>query len=268
MSELLLQAFPRGSPLTSEISREILRFASTTKMSELEKALYGDNPCPDKDDSQTSSSLTLHSFQGLFIITGASSMLALILHIVITFYNDWHGLNSDSSQNSWNRCLDILSKLFQERNCPSNNPDKEPTTKSVGTTTIEIPPNLDMDAVCPPEEGTPAEELSVQDAEPPSFAHSVSSQSSWNKCRNILSKLLQERNNPSNNPDKEPTTKNVGTATIEIPLNVLLREGTPAEEHSVQDAEPPSVAHSERGLNVAAFLSRNGSSIRRRQVNA
>ncbi|PNT64648.1 hypothetical protein BRADI_4g30880v3 [Brachypodium distachyon] len=261
-------AFPRGSPLTSEISREILRFASTTKMSELEKALYGDNPCPDKDDSQTSSSLTLHSFQGLFIITGASSMLALILHIVITFYNDWHGLNSDSSQNSWNRCLDILSKLFQERNCPSNNPDKEPTTKSVGTTTIEIPPNLDMDAVCPPEEGTPAEELSVQDAEPPSFAHSVSSQSSWNKCRNILSKLLQERNNPSNNPDKEPTTKNVGTATIEIPLNVLLREGTPAEEHSVQDAEPPSVAHSERGLNVAAFLSRNGSSIRRRQVNA
>ncbi|XBH92269.1 hypothetical protein VPH35_083431 [Triticum aestivum] len=98
-------AFPLGSPLTADITRGILKLASSGKMAELQKDLYGDKSCPDKDDSQTSSSLTLHSFQGLFSISGACSILALILHALITdkgVFSRWLAA--------------IWSKLFRKNN--------------------------------------------------------------------------------------------------------------------------------------------------------
>jgi hypothetical protein len=188
---LLLQAFTRGSPLTSDISRGILKFASNGTMDELQKDLYGPTSCPDKDDSQTSSSLTLNSFKGLFIITGASSMLALILHIVITVYTHRHDFNSDSSHSSWRTWLAILLKIFHESDSPSNTPVKdEPTMANVGGT-VESPAsppdsdtdtgsppnhiitNLDSytDTGSPPDVGTPGREVAVQDAKPLSFAY-------------------------------------------------------------------------------------------------
>jgi hypothetical protein len=175
-------AFPRGSPLTSDISRGILKLASNGKMAQMEKELYGNTLCPDKDDSQTSSSLTLDSFQGLFIITGASSMLALILHVVITIYVHRHDLSRDCSQRSWRECLAILYKLFHEGNSPSNALDKdEPMVANVDSTT-EIPLGIcnhiitrnigsDTDTGRPEGEGTPGREVSVQDPEPLSLSY-------------------------------------------------------------------------------------------------
>uniref|UniRef100_A0ACD5XW79 Uncharacterized protein n=1 Tax=Avena sativa TaxID=4498 RepID=A0ACD5XW79_AVESA len=97
-------AFPLGSPLTADISRGILKLESNGRMVELQKALYGEKSCPDKDDSQTSSSLTLRSFQGLFIISGACSVLALTLHTVRTIYGNPHGSSSASNPSLWRRC--------------------------------------------------------------------------------------------------------------------------------------------------------------------
>ena len=179
---LLLQAFPRGSPLTPDISRGILKFSSDERMVKLEEELYDNKSCPDKDDSQTSSSLTLHSFRGLFIITGSSSLLALILHIVITLCNHRHDFSSDNGQSSWRSWLVILSKIFHEGDSPSNTPDKdEPEIANVGST-IESPRSIsdhiienldsDTDTGSPQEgEGTPGREVSVQDAEPMSFSY-------------------------------------------------------------------------------------------------
>jgi hypothetical protein len=179
---LLLQAFPRGSPLTPDISRGILKFASDERMVKLQEELYGDASCPDKDDSQTSSSLTLHSFRGLFIITGASSMLALILHIVITLCNHRHDFSNDNVQSSWRTWFAILLKIFHEGDGPSITPDKDETAMTNVGSTIESPqsiPNhvienldLDSDAGSTTEgEGTPGREVSVQDTEPMSFAY-------------------------------------------------------------------------------------------------
>ncbi|KAL6660689.1 hypothetical protein ACP70R_001724 [Stipagrostis hirtigluma subsp. patula] len=178
------KAFPRGSPLAPEISREILQLASSHRMTELEKQLYGDKTCPDKDDSQTSSSLTLHSFLGLFLITGTSSMLALILHIVITLYNHRSHLISASRQSSWHGLLAILSKIFNEHENSSNTPDKdEPAMADVHHTT-ESPLsisnhiienfNSDTDVGSPEGEGTPGREVSIHDPDPPSFAYMLS----------------------------------------------------------------------------------------------
>jgi hypothetical protein len=83
-------------------------------MVELQKNLYGDKSCPDKDDSQTSSSLTLRSFQALFIFSGACSVGALFLDVVRTYYRA-HGSNSASR-------------------IPSNTPDNDEPTMPVGST--------------------------------------------------------------------------------------------------------------------------------------
>uniref|UniRef100_A0A0A9DJM3 Ionotropic glutamate receptor C-terminal domain-containing protein n=1 Tax=Arundo donax TaxID=35708 RepID=A0A0A9DJM3_ARUDO len=175
-------AFPRGSPLAPEISREILQFASSDKMAKLEEQLYGDTKCPDKDDSQTSSSLTLHSFLGLFIITGTSSLLALILHVIITLYNHRSHLISSSSQNSWRGLLAILATIFHEHDAGSNTPDKDEPRMADAVCTVENPwsmsnhiiENFDSDTdtgSLPEGEATPGREISVQDPDPLSFAY-------------------------------------------------------------------------------------------------
>ncbi|GJN33927.1 hypothetical protein PR202_gb22558 [Eleusine coracana subsp. coracana] len=174
-------AFPRGSPLTPEISRGILEVASTDKLAQLEKQLYGDTECPEKDDSQTSSSLTLHSFLGLFIITGASSFLALILHVAITLYNNWDDLTSDNGQSSWHEWFTLVFKIFHDSDGSNTRDNDEPGMTNVGRTTESprsisdhIMENFDSDTdtgSLPEGEGTPGRQISVQDPDPLSFAY-------------------------------------------------------------------------------------------------
>ncbi|WVZ65028.1 hypothetical protein U9M48_014458 [Paspalum notatum var. saurae] len=172
-------AFPRGSPLTPEISRGILELAASGRMTKLEKQLYGDTTCPDKDDSQTSSSLTLHSFLGLFIITGTTSLLALILHVVITLYNHRSHWISDS-QISWRQLIGVLS--IHNHDDSSNTPDTDdpagiadldPAVESPWSTPhINVNFDSDSDPGSPPEgDGTPGRDVSNQDPGPPSFAY-------------------------------------------------------------------------------------------------
>ncbi|KAL6655759.1 hypothetical protein ACP70R_006585 [Stipagrostis hirtigluma subsp. patula] len=175
-------AFPQGSPLTSEISREILQFASSNRMAQLEKQLYGETTCPDKDDSQTSSSLTLHSFLGLFLITGATSMLALVVHVVITLYNHQSHFISGSRQSSWRGLLANLSKIFHEHdnNTPNEGEprmaDVDHTIESPWRTSNHIIENVDSDTSTESleGEGMPGREVSVQDLDPPPFAYTHS----------------------------------------------------------------------------------------------
>jgi hypothetical protein len=152
-------------------------------MVELEKEfLYGDTICPDKDDSQTSSSLTLHSFIGLFMITGASSLLALVLHVGITLYNNRTHLISACSQGSWRGSLVIPSKIFHEHDDSFNTRDKDETGIANVDPLVENPWSVsnhiienfdsDTDMGSPAEgEGTPGREVSNQDPGPPSFAY-------------------------------------------------------------------------------------------------
>jgi glutamate receptor, ionotropic, plant len=151
-------------------------------MDELEKKLYGDTSCPDKDDSQTSSSLTLHSFLGLFIITGASSLLALILHVIITLYDHRSNWINGSGQISWRELLAILVKIFHERDS-ANTPDEEvPGMEDIDPATAESPwsmsnhviENVDSDTdtgSTPEGEGTPGREVANQGPGPLSFAY-------------------------------------------------------------------------------------------------
>lgn len=150
-------------------------------MAELEKQLY-DTSCPDKDDSQTSSSLTLHSFLGLFIITGSSSLLALVLHVGTTLYDHRSHWISGNSQISWHELLAILCMIFHDHDNSSNTPDKEepgmedidPTVESPWSMSNHVVENIDSDTDMGSTlegEGTPGREVSNQDPDPPSFAY-------------------------------------------------------------------------------------------------
>ncbi|XP_043710262.1 glutamate receptor 2.7-like [Telopea speciosissima] len=80
-------AFPKGSPLASDVSRAVLNVTEGVKMSRIEQAWFGQHNCPDLSTKVSSSSLTLDSFGGLFIITGAASLLALFIFLLIFFRN-------------------------------------------------------------------------------------------------------------------------------------------------------------------------------------
>lgn len=83
----VLQAFPIGSPLVSYISKAILNVTQDqNKMQELEIKYFGHGTkCEDPDTTLSSdddTSLSVHSFSGLFIITGIASVFAYLIHLV------------------------------------------------------------------------------------------------------------------------------------------------------------------------------------------
>ncbi|KAM0924553.1 hypothetical protein ACQ4PT_004546 [Festuca glaucescens] len=83
--------FPRDSPMTGDVSREILTLNEAEKMSKIEKAWFGE---PGTCRSQTksvvgmSSNLSFESFGGLFLVTGVASGLMLLLYLATFAYRE------------------------------------------------------------------------------------------------------------------------------------------------------------------------------------
>jgi len=77
------QAFPLNSNLTAYFSRGILNVIESGIMNEIEEKYFGKNEIGGEDSSAEISSaplsLSFHSFAGLFIIAGISTLLALLI---------------------------------------------------------------------------------------------------------------------------------------------------------------------------------------------
>ncbi|EMS46128.1 Glutamate receptor 2.8 [Triticum urartu] len=83
--------FPRGSPMTGDVSRQILKLAEGDKMAQIEKAWFGEpGACQDAlaGCGGGSSNLSFWSFGGLFLITGVVSSLMLLLYLAIFAYRE------------------------------------------------------------------------------------------------------------------------------------------------------------------------------------
>ncbi|KAG2643584.1 hypothetical protein PVAP13_2KG345200 [Panicum virgatum] len=75
-------AFPKGSPYVADLSRAILNLTESDGMSAIERKWFGDaEGCAAQGSPFTSDSLSFASFWGLFLVTGATSLLCCAVHL-------------------------------------------------------------------------------------------------------------------------------------------------------------------------------------------
>ncbi|MCL7034415.1 hypothetical protein MKW94_006142 [Papaver nudicaule] len=116
-------AFPIGSPLVHDISRAILEVTEGDEMTKIEAKL-GDlsKKCPvDVNPMTTSSSLTLDSFWGLFLIAGVSSTLAIVIFLIcfLREHQNSFSRTNDSDTSIWQRVIH-LARHFDHKDLSSH----------------------------------------------------------------------------------------------------------------------------------------------------
>nr|CAD1825568.1 unnamed protein product [Ananas comosus var. bracteatus] len=109
-------AFPKGSPLVSDLSRAILNITESNEVTEIQRKWFGDeSTCPSQDNPLSSNQLGFESFAGLFLITGTASLCAFILHLASFLYKNRYKLRNIASQNSFLPTLRLIAKLFDDK---------------------------------------------------------------------------------------------------------------------------------------------------------
>ena len=90
-------------------------------MKEIENAWFGkQSRCPDSSPWITSSSLSLKSFWGLFLIAGLAASLALVIFLVMFVYRERNVLRSyDSTASIWSR-IENFFRIFIQRDSASS----------------------------------------------------------------------------------------------------------------------------------------------------
>ena len=85
-----MKVFPKRSPLVRDVSSAILQTTEGEKMTDIQKAWFDSKASCSSETSQFSSTrLSLKNFAGLFYITGAVSVAALLCFICQFFYTSW-----------------------------------------------------------------------------------------------------------------------------------------------------------------------------------
>ncbi|CAA6671054.1 unnamed protein product [Spirodela intermedia] len=167
-------AFARGSPLVPDISRAILNITEGDKLRDIEsKNLEKKSNCKDKADAINSSRLSFSSFSGLFLITGAVSILCLLIFSATFVYKNWGELKPAASRGSiWNKMVawgkyfdqkDLSSHAFRGENGTKKGCDCESHRAATETSALtggsQSPLSISVHssiAEAPPEEGRPS----------------------------------------------------------------------------------------------------------------
>ncbi|KAG9456023.1 hypothetical protein H6P81_000531 [Aristolochia fimbriata] len=114
-------AFPKGSPLVSDVSTAVLNVTEGPKMVAIEQAWFGpQSTCADSGTALHSNSLTLESFWGLFLIVGIAAALALLVFLISFLYKNRDVLlNGDDDRSFIQRLIDMV-KHFDQRDLSSH----------------------------------------------------------------------------------------------------------------------------------------------------
>ncbi|KXG35671.1 glutamate receptor 2.8 isoform X2 [Sorghum bicolor] len=112
-------AFPKGSPYVADLSRAILNLTESDEMSLIERKWFGDaDGCAAQGSQFTSERLSFDSFWGLFLITGATSLLCCALHLLIFVVANRRRIWA--SRVPWRNRLRIFLKLLDDRDLSSH----------------------------------------------------------------------------------------------------------------------------------------------------
>ncbi|XP_010534724.1 PREDICTED: glutamate receptor 2.8-like, partial [Tarenaya hassleriana] len=155
-------AFPKGSPLTGDISRAILNVTEGEEMRQIENKWFKkQSNCPDPNTSLSSNRLSLRSFWGLFLIAGAASFLALFIFLAVFFYEQRHSLNRfyDAQDSGW-RKLRALLRIFDKKDMSSHtfrkSSDDVHSVISVDNTHCPPSPSTSQNTQCPTSPWSPS----------------------------------------------------------------------------------------------------------------
>lgn len=117
------QAFPKRSPLVTDISQAILNLTDEGMMTNIEdKWIKKDNSCKDLSTGNFSSSrLGLESFWGLFLIAGIASIFSLVTFVTSFLYEHKHVLMppDDSGTSKWKR-IRAMFEIFNQKQLDSH----------------------------------------------------------------------------------------------------------------------------------------------------
>ncbi|KAH7859108.1 hypothetical protein Vadar_031628 [Vaccinium darrowii] len=107
-------AFPKGSPLVPDVSRQILYLTEEGKIAQIRRQWFGEEAeCADQDGARiTSDSLNLESFKGLFLVAATSLISTLVIFLSTFLYNNRVILASNESS-IWQK-LRAMSRAFDE----------------------------------------------------------------------------------------------------------------------------------------------------------
>ncbi|KAG0543795.1 hypothetical protein BDA96_02G219800 [Sorghum bicolor] len=112
-------AFPKGSPYVADLSRAILNLTESDEMSLIERKWFGDaDGCAAQGSQFTSERLSFDSFWGLFLITGATSLLCCALHLLIFVVANRRRIWA--SRVPWRNRFRIFLKLLDDRDLSSH----------------------------------------------------------------------------------------------------------------------------------------------------
>ncbi|XP_047958830.1 glutamate receptor 2.8-like, partial [Salvia hispanica] len=126
-------AFPKGSPLVFDVSREILRMKEDKDlMVRMAKKWLGDEKdCPNMDGAlKASQGLDLDSFKGLFLIAGVSSILALAVYLSYFLYENRCVLESTASRKE--KLLWLVRNFSKEKVVSLSSMDTQSPDGAVG----------------------------------------------------------------------------------------------------------------------------------------
>ncbi|KAG0482436.1 hypothetical protein HPP92_010520 [Vanilla planifolia] len=117
-------AFPKGSPLVSDLSRAILSLTESNEILEIERRWFGElSSCPKQGGNSISSSnsLDFNSFYGLFLITGVASILALIFYSLSFLYTNRRSLASIAAEeNTLKGRVSSVARLYDGKDISSH----------------------------------------------------------------------------------------------------------------------------------------------------
>ncbi|KAJ4801828.1 glutamate receptor 2.2 [Rhynchospora pubera] len=119
-------AFQKGSTLTADLSRAILKITETDESSAIEqKWFYQDQSlCSTKDNPYTSEKLGFESFETLFWITGGTTGLCCVIALIDFYIQNKDKLSEIVADNPWKTSLRKIWELFSKAADNTDNSSK------------------------------------------------------------------------------------------------------------------------------------------------
>ncbi|KAK1276018.1 Glutamate receptor 2.8 [Acorus gramineus] len=107
--------FPRGSPLVGDVSRAILNVTQGDGMIRNEKKWFGNlTTCGADGGGGRATGISFRSFWGLFLITGLTTTLALLVSIILYMKENWDEMKAMASGDSVWQSLVAVSRHYDK----------------------------------------------------------------------------------------------------------------------------------------------------------